>query len=287
MKKKRLLLCTLLMALMLSTTARADIGPKPSVNVTFTGLEEGPCYVTLLSEVRSTGPYRVWEEGNDVRDGWVPEDEANLDVWQAFVDYKDSDGFYFLQYYRRVDVTGRFAWTYYPPSTYKILLYYPESGEFASSGILDRYAFDSYYTVDVSDGTIQAERSYEYGMEIVSLLVRIVLTIAVELGLALLCGLRRRWQVKTVVLVNVITQVALNVGLNIINYKAGSMAFVIFYVLLEILVFVVEAVAFSTLLRRRAPEGEKMGHPVIYAFWANVFSFALGYGLAHWIPGIF
>ena len=61
----------------------------------------------------------------------------------------------------------------------------------------------------------------------------------------------------------------------------------IFYILLEILVFVVEGVAFSILLRRRAPEGEKMGHPVVFAFWANVFSFAVGYALAHWIPGIF
>lgn len=287
MKKKRLLLCTLLLALMLSTTARADMGPKPSVNVTFTGLEAGPCYATLLSEVKSTGPFRMWEPEDGVRDGWVPEDESNLDVWQAFVDYKDPDGFYFLQFYRRVDVSKHFAWTYYPPSTYKILLYYPESGEFVSGGILDRYAFDSYYTVDASEGTIQPERSYEYGMEVVSLLARIVLTIAVELGFALLCGLRRRRQVKVVVLVNIITQVALNVGLNIINYKAGSMAFVIFYVLLEILVFIVEAVAFTILLRRRVPEGEKVGHPVVYAFWANVFSFAVGYGLAHWIPGIF
>jgi len=287
MKKKRLLLCALLLALMLSTTARADMGPKPSVNVTFTGLEAGPCYATLLSEVKSTGPYRAWEPDDGVRDGWVPEDESNLDVWQAFVEYKDPDGFYFLQFYRRVDTTGRFAWTYYPPSTYIILLYYPDSGQFVSGGILDRYAFDSYYTVDVSEGTIQAERSYEYGMEIVSLLARIVLTIAVELGLALLCGLRRRWQVRTVVLVNVITQVALNVGLNIINYKAGSMAFVMFYVLLEILVFIVEGVAFSILLRRRAPGGEKMAHPVVFAFWANVFSFAVGYALARWIPGIF
>ena len=287
MKKKRLLLCALLLALMLSTTARADVGPKPSVNVTFTGLQEGLCYATLLSEVSSTGPYRAWEDGDDVRDGWVPEEESNLDVWQGFVDYEDPDGFYFLQFYRRVDVTEKFVWSYRPPSVYKIVLYYPDSGEFVSGGILNQYAFDSYYTADVSDGTVQLERSYEYGWEIVSLLVRIVLTIAVELGFALLCGLRRRWQVKTVVLVNVITQVALNVGLNIINYKAGSMAFVIFYVLLEILVFIVEAVAFSILLRRRAPEGEKMGHPVVFAFWANVFSFAVGYALAHWIPGIF
>lgn len=286
MKKKRLLLCALLLALMLSTTARADMGPKPSVNVTFTGLEEGPCYATLLSEQKVSGPFHAWVGGTP-DSGWVPENEENNLVWQAFGAYKDPDGFYFLEYYRRVDTTGRFAWTYYPPSTYKILLYYPESGEFVSSGILDRYAFDSYYTVDAAENPLLPERSYEYGWEIVSLLVRIVLTIAVELGLALLCGLRRRWQVRTVVLVNVITQVALNVALNIINYKAGSMAFVMFYVLLEILVFIVEGVAFSILLRRRAPEGEKMGHPVVYAFWANVFSFAVGYALAHWIPGIF
>lgn len=286
MKKKRLLLCALLLALMLSTTARADMGPKPSVNVTFTGLEEGLCYATLLSEQKVSGPFHAWVGGTP-ESGWVPEAEENNQAWQAFGEYQDPDGFYFLEYYRRVDTTGRFAWIYYPPSTYKILLYYPDSGQFVSSGILDCYAFDSYYTVDASENPLQPERSYEYGMEIVSLLVRIVLTIAVELGLALLCGLRRRWQVKTVVLVNVITQVALNVGLNIINYKAGAMAFVIFYILLEILVFIVEGVAFSILLRRRAPEGEKMGHPVVFAFWANVFSFAVGYALAHWIPGIF
>ena len=287
MKKKRLLLCTLLLTLLLSTTARADVGPKPSVNVTFTGLEAGPCYATLLSESKSTGPYRVWEPEDGVRDGWVPEDESNLDVWQAFVDYKDPDGFYFLQFYRRVDETGKFVWSYRPPTVYKIVLYYPDSGEFVSGEIMKQYAFDSYYTVDASQGVVQPERSYEYGWEIVSLLARIVLTIAVELGLALLCGLRRRWQVKTVVLVNVITQVALNVGLNIINYKAGSMAFVIFYVLLEIVVFAAEGVAFSVLLRRKAPEGEKMRHPVVFAFWANVLSFAVGFALARWIPGIF
>lgn len=287
MKKKRLLLCALLVLFLLPTTARADIGPKPSVNVTFEGLREGPCYATLLSEVSNTGPYRVWDEEDGVRDGWVPEGESNLDVWKAFVDYEDPDGFYFLQFYRRVDVTGEFVWSYRPPSVYKIVLYYPDSGQFVSSEILKQYAFDSYYTADASGGTVQPERSYQYGWEVVSLLVRIVLTVAVELGLALLWGLRRRWQIKTVIVVNVITQVALNVGLNIINYKAGSMAFVIFYVLLEILVFIVEGAAFSVLLRRRAPEGEKMGHPVVYAFWANVFSFAVGYALARWIPGIF
>lgn len=287
MKKKRFLLCVLLVLLLLPTTARADAGPKPSVNVTFEGLAQGRCYATLLSDDDAYGPHQIWHEGEPADAGWVPEEEADETVWKAFVDYEDPDGFYFLQYYRRVDATKQFAWTYYPPSTYKILLYYPDSGEFVSGEVLKRYAFDSYYTVDLSDGTLQPERSYEYGWEIVSLLVRIVLTIAVELGFALLCSLRRRWQIKTVVAVNLVTQVLLNVGLNIINYKAGYMAFVIFYVLLELLVIVVEAAAFVILLRRRAPAGEKMGHPVVFAFWANVFSFAVGYALAKVIPGIF
>ena len=287
MKKKRLLLCALLLLLLLPTVARADMGPKPSVRITFEGLEEGPCYATLLSEVKVSGPFHAWVEGDSPSSGWIPEEEANDAVWQAFGEYEDPDGFYFLEYYRRVDVTGTFAWTYYPPSTYKILLYYPDSGKLVSSEILERYAFDSYYTVDMSEGSIQVEKSYEYGDEIISLLARIVLTIAVELLLALLCGLRRRWQIKVVVVVNVITQVLLNLALNIINYKAGSMAFMFFYILLESLVLIAEAVAFTILLRRRAPDGEKMVHPGVFAFWANVLSFVVGYVLAKVIPGIF
>ena len=39
-----------------SVTARADTGPKPSVRITFTGLEGESYYGTLLSERSSTGP---------------------------------------------------------------------------------------------------------------------------------------------------------------------------------------------------------------------------------------
>ena len=49
------------------------------------------------------------------------------------------------------DGTEEHAWTYYSPKSFKILLYFPEQGVFVTSGIYERYAFDSYYTVDMSE----------------------------------------------------------------------------------------------------------------------------------------
>ena len=46
----------LLLVCILPGTASADIGPKPSVQIAFTGIEEQPYYGTLLSARRSTGP---------------------------------------------------------------------------------------------------------------------------------------------------------------------------------------------------------------------------------------
>lgn len=286
--KKKLLACTLLVLLLLSITARADIGPKPSVNVTFKGLGE-VCYATLLCKNEVYGPHRTWSPGEEIYSWWPSEPDKA--VWQTFLDYEDPDGYYFLQNYWQVDETGYLSWNYYPPDSFKLLLYFPENGTFLSGPIQERYAFDSYYTVDMAglpEGLLSLEKSYDYSGETLSLLARIVLTIALELVVALLFGLHRcRKQLKVVAVVNVITQVALNVGLNVINYKAGSLAFMFFYINLEFLVFIIEAVIFNVFLRRRAPEGEKMHHPVAYAFVANLISFAAGYALAKIIPGIF
>ena len=73
-------------------TARADMGPKPSVHITFENMGDEVCYGTLLSRTESTGPASAWD-GN-------PEHiypGQDMEIWQAFVDYEDVDGYYFLQ----------------------------------------------------------------------------------------------------------------------------------------------------------------------------------------------
>ena len=80
--------------------ASADTGPKPSVRVTFENMGDELCYGTLLSKTPSTGPARAWdgtEDGKPIFNG------ANETVWRAFTEFKDEDGFYFLQWFRRAD----------------------------------------------------------------------------------------------------------------------------------------------------------------------------------------
>ena len=61
MKRKvfAFLLCFVLVMAM-PITARADMGPKPSVRIEFTGIEGETYYGTLLSKHNSTGPASAW-----------------------------------------------------------------------------------------------------------------------------------------------------------------------------------------------------------------------------------
>lgn len=287
--KKKLtafLLCALLF-LTFSATAYADFGPKASVQISFTGIEEEIYYGTLLSEHRSTGPSSAWDGKtayHHYRHG-----EEGKPIWEKFVSYEDEDGFYFLQEWWDCSESNQLLWTYRPPSVYKILLYFPESDSFLVSPIYEQYAFDSYYTVDLSDlsAPLAAQRSYDYTWELISLAARILLTILLELAVALLFGFREKRLLKFIAAANIATQVILNVALNIINYHAGSLAYVVGYVLLELIVFVVEAAVFSAMFRRFSEKEIKTGKIIFFALAANVLSFVLGYWLSLLIPGIF
>lgn len=285
MKKRltALLILLLVFALAMPLAAFADIGPKPSVRVTFTGAGGREFYATLLSQASGTGPYsaepgRSW--GNDL--------EENEPVRQAMAAYQDPDGFYFLQTAWQCSETQPLAWTYYPPVTYKLLVYFPDTGEFLTSGVYSRYAFDNYYTVDLADlanGQLVLRKSYDYTWELVSLLVRILATIALELAVAVPFGFAKKPFLRPILTVNVVTQILLNLGLNMIAYWMGGLAFMIFFWPLEVLVFIVEAVAYRPLLGRRG--GASAPLTTIYAFTANVISCAAGFWLAQVVPGIF
>ncbi len=281
------LMCVVLMMAM-PITASADMGPKPSVRIEFTGIEGETYYGTLLSLRDSTGPASAWN-GNPEYAHYHPGDEG-YDIWVKFVEYPDTDGYYFLQEWWDCSDTNQLNWTYYPPTPFKILLYFPETDTFYVSPVYERYAFDSYFTVDLSaydTDPIMAHQSYDYTWEIISLIARIILTIALELGIALLFGYREKKVLGFLTVVNILTQVTLNVALNIINYNSGALTFTFSYVLFEILVFVIEAIAYTALLKKFTSKELKKGRAVGYAFVANSASFALGLWLAHIIPGIF
>lgn len=281
-------------------TASADMGPKPSINVTFENLgSDVLCFATILSSTKDTGPWQAYdpEVGNKELYNYDSQyyndehgyrnEEAEMS-WQAFVDYEDKDGFYFLQLWWKVDgESNTIRWGYYPPYTFKVLLYLPESNFYLVSDIYERYAFDSYYFVDVANmnvDVIELVESYDYAGEILGLICRIVLTVAIELLIALLFRMKGSRTLLTVLIVNLVTQIALNVAVNLIYYFNGVLAYLLFFALLEIAVTLVEAVAYCILLRKN---GVPIWKSILYAVVANAVTAVGGFFLAKWLPGMF
>ena len=298
MKSKMTFILLLLIVLLIAMplTANADMGPKPSIVISFEGLENEKYYVTLLSDTPTTGPYSVYDENSDPEKYNGVEDKNN--VWKKFISYKDEDGYYFLQYFEECTETSKFTWGYYPPSKFKILIYFPEHDSFAvSNEVYERYAFDSYYKVDASgmeiqsvtlNNNIQAQKNYPYSWELISLISRILITIIIEVLIALLFGFREKKLLLIVLVTNIITQSILNILLNLINYYQGGLMFVLNYIWMELLVIVIEAVAYCILFNKyskKVPIGKfKVS---TYAFIANVVSFCSGLLIAGFIPSLF
>jgi len=280
---------SILLGLMIITTpmtVQADIGPKPSVVIEFKGLEQEEYYVTLLSEKNSTGP---WSVGNDYYD--YMGDES---VFDKFCEYKDSDGYYFLSFMDECSEDDTFAWTYYPPKKFKILIYFPKCDKFyCDESFYERYAFDSYFTVEVKSAEAQAlttntEQSYDFTWEIVSLIARVILTITLEIAIAALFFYRgNRKALRIITMANVFTQVVLNVLLNMFNYYDGHYAFVFHYIWMEFVVFLLEGVIYHKAIAPMNTETEKRHHPYLYAALANLVSLIVGIWIAKVVPGIF
>lgn len=277
--------------LLFPVTAAADTGPKPSVVITFENMGDELCYGTLLSEESTTGPATAWDKTAEN----ISDYGLDHDIWKAFVDYEDKDGYYFLQEGWLCSKDKKLEWTYYPPDRFKILLYYPESGTFVTSGIYERYAFDSYFKVDMDgidvtsakNDVLIAKRSYYLAWELFSLFCRIIVTIVLELIIAFLFGFGRKDLLIWILGVNVITQVLLNITLNFTIHNRGSLSFIASYILLEGMVFIIESALYLVLFPKTSSLIVPQWKIILYAFTANVVSFGGGMLIAELMPVIF
>lgn len=288
-------------------TAKADMGPKPSVQITFKNMGDELCFGTLLAKNKSTGPYSYW--GGDDKYANHNENEGyedallNYEQWKAFNDFAENDGFYFLQrFVVEVSKTKEISWTYYPPSTFKILLYYPNTKTFVVSDVCEKYAFDSYFTVNMKgvdiDGVenngenhvienIKVHKSYKWFMEFVGFIARVILTIAIEIGIGYLFGFKRKEAILMLLKVNLITQIGLNVILNVINFISGQLAFFLAYVAIETVIIILESILYCNYRNKLSTKPKIALLCELYALVANLSSFAIGIILTFLIPGIF
>ena len=269
--KKRMGVILFLLAMLLQfcipVTASADIGPKPSVHIVFENMGDELCYGTLLSENEYVGPYVVWDGREESARHQGNNEFADLDyeTWKKFVEYEDSDGYVFLQEAWVLSEDPNIDWTYYPPTKFKILLYYPERDEFVVSKPCESYAFATYYAVDMdgiyfenveydenlsNNDEIEAYEAYNYRREIKALVCRMVATIVIELIIALLFRIIGVKELLLVAGANVVTQIILNVLLNIFTYNKRGDTYLFNYLFFELLVFGIEALVYCFVLNK-------------------------------------
>lgn len=263
--------------------ASADVGPKPSVTVKVKGGNvENDVYITLLSLKPRYGPYSAKESYED-------------EIAKKFNEFKDEDGYYYIDNHYKLE-DGKMYWGYYPPDNFKILMYIPATDSYiVSETPLKTFAFKSFYNVSIpyeisnthgNTVIVNPVRSYNIGQEALGLSLRILLTIAVELAIALLFGFRHRKQLKTIALTNVFTQGLLNVLLFAVLYFLGGLLFLLAYILLEIVVFVIEAIIYMSKLK--TVDEKPIGTFTVwfYSFLANTISLIVGIILTGYIPGM-
>lgn len=236
------------------TPIHADSGPKPSISIEFKGINE-EYYVTLLSDKDHYGPWSKQDE-------FIDDGVASKNIWEKFNNYEDE--FYFIGYFEECTKTHSFHWTYFPPETFKVLIYFPHSDSFVESEITEKYAFDSYYQFNIENNEISMIQFYNYAKEIVSFIVRVCITLAIELLFAYIFSLTKKEHTRIIVLTNIFTQVFLNIGLNIILRLSG-------YVFLEAMIIVIEGLSYKHFMK-----DIKSSTAWIYSACANIISFILG-----------
>jgi hypothetical protein len=265
-----------------SAPARADTGPHPGTSVEFEGFDGLDYWATLLSEAEGSGPARNADDplSNEI----CPADPTC--PAEQFLAHEDPDGFHLLDMgLKHASANGGYAWTYYPPSVFKVLVYFPATGEFLSSEILHVAAFDTFVAFH-RDGTASASGADphpDYAAVAQGYAARLAVTLVLEIGVALLFGLRRWRALLVIAAANVITQALLTLTLalwgvgGMVHGRVGSG---IALLVAELVVFAIEAVAYALVFpplgarASRRPVGAAKA--VVYAAVANAASFLLG-----------
>lgn len=275
-----MVLTVLFLLPVLTLTASADSGPKPSTVITVRG-GGGECMIfTLLSRAEQWGPYTAIGPGEEPSD-YMVDDALQEEAWYAFRDYADSDGFFFLGEV----FEGGVRWTYWPPEEFKVAVYYPGYDVlWVSEDSYTRYAFRSDYELTLpavgaggQSGTLAMDLEKESGLlvEILGLLQRAALTIVVELLLSRAFGFTSPRQQKIVLRTNLVTQLILHGLLWGWYYFSGPLAALLGLAAAELVVLIVELIVYLRLLR----EGRGVMWTTLYTICANLASVVLGFVL--------
>ena len=242
----------------------ADMGPKASLHIEIKNAPNNHYYVALLTKEES-GP-----------NAWISEDnisgsDGEIDsAYEALMNYQDKDGYKALNYVQECSDDNVFSWTYYPPNEFKVAIYNVADKNLKVSELCKKEAFDAKFTVEYGP-TLKVEEIDQTGSNIISFLLRALLTTVVEVLLALLFGYREKKYIITIVITNLITQILLNLFMAIADVSMGGYAWLILFPIGEGIVWLIELIVYLIVIKKKP----KWLIP-IYTTLANGLTFVAG-----------
>ena len=263
--------------LMLTPVVKADTGPKPHAEYTLTNLEKSDYIVCIIYKGEICGPhinYKKYE--NDV-------DYINLKSLRL-VDEKVvlPEEFYLLDialnYYNTNEIIFKTGYLY-PTNNYKLLVYDTLNNKAYFSNEINNYAFNSYYHYDFykisgNEFEMESEGVKFVFLNILSFIVRLIITIGIELLIAIPFKFDKKSIIK-IIIVNATTQVLLNLLLTFGYINQGKSIFLwIYYALVEIAITLIEGIIYQ---RHCKIKSNHQALILLYTFLANLGSFAISF----------
>lgn len=268
MKIKKIIFFLLTFIIIFTTSTvivNADMGPKPSIHISIKGIEGE--YVAAFASTKANGPNFTYSEYYD----W----ENKHIEYHPIMEYKDDEGFMWITFYKVLNGESNISFTYYRPEIFKLVIYQNDT-LYKVTEPIDCYAFSSYYEIDFSNNDISIKKTYNYFPEIAWLFLRITLTLAIELGLFFLFRLFTLRNIIVVGITNIVTQLGLNIYLNIVSYYYGGLNALFQLLILEFIILIIEPIIYIIFTK-----GKNKWLVLLYGICANIISFLAG--LIFWI----
>ncbi len=285
--KKFLKLFLMLMVMVLSftigTNASADTGPKPYVEITIEGKTDG-MFMTLLSDDSNIGPYSVYN-GTNEHYKYLEKTDSKYIAHQKFIEYNDKDNYYYIQYLNSID-NNEFKWSYMPPNKFKILIYDSINDSFITDDVIyEKNEFASIYTLTLNETSFTVDKVNQgVGNHILGFFIRLIICLSIELLIALAFGFRKL-ELIPILIVNVITQIALNIILALDIYHNGFDMLSILahaYIPMELAILVIEFLSYFFIFNKYTFKREIKINPIrilLYTLTANIISFFGGFAI--------
>lgn len=275
-----IILFTITFLMMLPITSNADTGPKPSLTIIVKGMDVEEYWLDLL----------VADEPNY---SWLKISDEEREKVSKLAKYKEGGLHPALLVGTHIPMNGSLTgekqgdgsyihkFTYVGvPSEFKIAIL-KSDGTLIISDKVKRNHFQSVmeYTFETSNINERADssgkvrevfpRGYIWGF-----LLRMILTLAIEIGIALLFGftLKKTWRILT--LTNIATQIILNLIVISSTIRNGQTSGFFTFFITELFVIVTETFIYDNLLIEHNRKRR-----ILYAITANIVSIAAGFAL--------